>query len=64
MIDIRVKEVIKKFYDTFKNYIMSKPEDLTTTGRRMKLYSEKVKNIDLNINWERVDYLFSSGESK
>ena len=58
------KEVIKKFYDTFKNYIMSKPEDLTTTGRRMKLYSEKVKNIDLNINWERVDYLIPSGEDK
>ena len=58
------KEVIKKFYDTFKNYIMSKPEDLTITGRSMKQYSEKVKNVDLNINWERVDYLFSNGEGK
>ena len=58
------QEVIKKFYITFKNYIMSKPEELTPTGRRMKPYSEKVKNVDLNINWERVDYLFSSGESK
>lgn len=58
------QEVIKKFYITFKNYIMSKPEDLTPTGKRMKLYTEKVKNVDLNINWERVDYLFSSGESK
>ena len=58
------QEVIKKFYDTFKNYIMSKPEDLTTTGRSMKQYSEKVKNVDLNINWERVEYLFSSGEGK
>ena len=58
------KEVIKKFYDTFKNYIMSKPEELTPTGRRMKPYSEKVKNVDLNINWERVEYLFSSGEGK
>ena len=58
------KEVIKKFYATFKNYIMSKPEELTTTGRSMKQYSEKVKNVDLNINWERVEYLFSSGEGK
>ena len=58
------QEVIKKFYITFKNYIMSKPEDLTTTGRSMKQYSEKVKNVDLNINWERVEYLFSSGEGK
>jgi hypothetical protein len=30
----------------------------------MKQYSEKVKNVDLNINWERVEYLFSSGEGK
>lgn len=58
------QEVIKKFYITFKNYIMSKPEDLTPTGRRMKPYSEKVKNVDLNINWEQVDYLFSNGEGK
>jgi len=58
------KEVIKKFYATFKNYIMSKPEDLTTTGRSMKQYSEKVKNVDLNTNWERVEYLFLSGEGK
>ena len=58
------QDMIKKFYDTFKNYIMSKPEDLTITGRSMKQYSEKVKNVDLNINWERVDYLFSNGEGK
>jgi len=58
------QEVIKNFYITFKNYIMSKPEDLTPTGRRMKLYSEKVKNVDLNINWERVDNLFSNDEGK
>ena len=58
------QEVIKNFYITFKNYIMSKPEDLTPTGRRMKPYSEKVKNVDLNINWEQVDYLFSNGEGK
>ena len=58
------QEVIKRFYITFKNYIMSKPEDLTPTGRRMKPYSEKVKNVDLNINWEQVDYLFSNGEGK
>ena len=58
------KEVIKKFYITFKNYIMSKPEELTPTGRRMKPYSEKVKNVDLNINWERVEYLIPSGEDK
>lgn len=58
------QEVIENFYITFKNYIMSKPEDLTPTGRRMKLYSEKVKNVDLNINWERVDNLFSNDEGK
>ena len=52
------EEVVKQFYRTFKNYIMSKAEDLDVKGREVQKYSEKLKNVDLSIDWERVDYLF------
>ena len=52
------EEVVKQFYRTFKNYIMSKAEDLDVKSGVVRKYSEKLKNVDLSIDWERVDYLF------
>ena len=46
------EEVVEQFYKTFKNYIMSK-----------KYSSEKIKNIDISINWDKVDYLFSNDDA-
>lgn len=37
---------------------MSKAEDLDVKGREVQKYSEKLKNVDLSIDWEKVDYFF------
>jgi len=51
------EEVVKQFYTTFKKYLMPNPEDLKDSA--IKDFSEKLGNLDLSINWEKVDYLFS-----
>ena len=45
------EKIVSAFYKAFKNYIMSKTYS-----------SDEIKNIDINVNWEKIDDLFSEGD--
>lgn len=45
------EKIVIEFYKAFKNYIMSKTYS-----------SDEIKNIDINVNWEKIDDLFSEGD--
>lgn len=45
------ENIVTEFYKAFKNYIKSKTYS-----------SDSIKNIDLNINWKRIDDLFPEGD--
>lgn len=45
------EKIVNEFYKAFKNYIVSKTYS-----------SEGIKNIDININWKKIDDLFSESD--
>lgn len=45
------EKIVNEFYKAFKNYIVSKTYS-----------SEEIKNIDININWKKIDDLFSESD--
>ena len=45
------EKIVSAFYKAFKNYIMSKTYS-----------SDEIKNIDINVNWKKIDDLFSEGD--
>jgi hypothetical protein len=47
------ENIVTEFYKAFKNYIKSKTYS-----------SDSTKNIDLNINWKRIDDLFPEGDEE
>lgn len=45
------EEIVTEFYRTFKNYIMSKTYS-----------SDEIKNIDINVDWKKIEDIFSKGD--
>lgn len=45
------KKIVTEFYKAFKNYIESKTYS-----------SDEIKNIDINVNWKKINDLFPEGD--
>ena len=45
------EKIVTEFYKAFKNYIESKTYS-----------SDEIKNIDINVNWKKIDDLFPEGD--
>tara|TARA_B100000902_G_C27281109_1_gene901823 strand:+ start:360 stop:854 length:495 start_codon:yes stop_codon:yes gene_type:complete len=45
------EEIVTEFYRTFKNYIVSKTYS-----------SDEIKNIDINVDWKKIEDIFSKDD--